>query len=128
MAINDERLREWIRIVSAVPGVEMDGDALVDDIVLIAHVFDDPQRFETAMSQIVNSLNLIVKKRDMGAELKSNLSAWRCFHFQSRRTAKHPADLRIVYQDTGAAIRVRGFGHRWLPDDIYRRLYLHERQ
>ena len=29
MAINDERLREWIRIVSAVPGIEMDGDAFI---------------------------------------------------------------------------------------------------
>lgn len=27
---------------------------------------------------------------------------------------------RIVYQDTDAAIRVRGFGHRWLPDQMQR--------
>jgi hypothetical protein len=113
----------WIDHVASVQGIEMDPDALVDDVVFIAYSFDQDDTFIAAMTQIVHSLLLLVKRRNMGQSLVGNFSDWRSFHFQSQRTKGHPADLRMVYKDTGTSIRVRGFGHRHLPQNIYLRLY-----
>lgn len=123
MAISNTLLAEWIGKLSSVPGIEMDVDALVDDVVLTAYAFEDESTFQTAMTHIVSSFLLIVKKRNVGQDLSANLEGWKLYHFQSQRARKHPADLRIVYQDTGTVIRVRGFSHRWIPEEVYKRLY-----
>lgn len=93
------------------------------NIVLVAYVFDDEILFMTAITQIKNAIHQIVKTRIIGQALVGNLSDWMSFHFQSQRAQKHPSDLRIVYKDTGTDINIRGFGHRHLPSDVYRRLY-----
>jgi hypothetical protein len=123
MAISNTLLAKWIRRISSVQGIEMDADALVDDILLMAYAFENEDTFNTAMTHVVSALLLIVKQRNVGQDLKANLTGWKSYHFQSQRIRKHPADLRIVYQDTGSAIRVRGFGHRWIPEEVYKRLY-----
>lgn len=123
MAIRNTVLSEWIRRIAAVPGIEMDPDALVDDVVLMAYAFTNEDLFNTAMTNVASALLLIFKHRDVGQDLQANLTGWKSYHFQSQRIRKHPADLRIVYQDTGSVIRVRGFGHRWIPEEVYRRLH-----
>jgi len=123
MAISNALLAEWIGKLSSVPGIEMDADALVDDVVLTAYAFEDESTFRTAMTHVVSSLLLIVKRRNIGQDLSANLEGWKSYHFQSERMRNHPADLRIVYQDTGSVIRVRGLGHRWIPEEVYKRLY-----
>jgi len=123
MAISNALLAEWIGKLSSVPGIEMDADALVDDVVLTAYAFADESTFQTAMRSVVSALLLIVKSRNVGQNLSANLEGWKSYHFQSQRVRKHPADLRVVYQDTGFVIRIRGFGHRWIPEEVYKRLY-----
>lgn len=117
MTVSNAELAEWIGRVASVQGIEMDPDALVDDVVLTAHAFTDERRFQTAMTHVVSALSLIVKIRNVGKDLSANLTGWKSYHFQSQRVRKHPADLRIVYQDIGTVIRVRGFGHRWIPEE-----------
>lgn len=46
MAISDELLLRAIDIVAEVPGMEMDPDALADDVVLLAHVWSEEDEFE----------------------------------------------------------------------------------
>lgn len=123
MAINNDLLVEAINIISSINGIQMDSNALVDDVVLVALVYDEEPVFKTAIANITTAFNLIVQKRNIGTSLRGNLSGWASFHFQSQRTQGHPADLRIVYQDVGADIQVRGFGNRHLPNDFYKRLY-----
>ncbi|PLR76312.1 hypothetical protein CU633_16605 [Bacillus sp. V3-13] len=123
MAISDELIEQAIDIIASINGIEMNHDELVDDVILIAYAFDQEPTFMAAISQITHSLHLIVKTRNIGQQLSGNLKDWMSFHFQSQRTQKYPADLRIVYQDVGNKIRVRGFGHRRIPKDFYSRLY-----
>ncbi|WP_053958048.1 hypothetical protein [Sulfobacillus thermosulfidooxidans] len=121
--ISNAALAAWIQRIAAIPGIEMDPNALVDDVVLMAMAFPEEKRWHTAMIHVEEALVFIVQRRDIGQNLRDHLSGWKSYHFQSQHTRKHPADLRIVYQDTGQTIRVRGFGHRWLPDNVYQRLY-----
>lgn len=123
MAISNQLLQNAINIIASVNGIQMDPNALVDDVVLVALVYDDPQVFQTAITNITNALNLIVQRRNIGTPLTGNLSGWISYHFQSQRNQKHPADLRIAYQDLGTSIQVRGFGNRHLPNDFYKKLY-----
>lgn len=121
MTGNDLLIGKWIDVVAAVRGIEMDPDALVDDIVFMSFVFGDD--FEMAMSAVVTSLTLVVQRRISPTHLVRNLANWTSFHFQSQRIQGHPADLRIIYQRSDTTVRVLGFGHRRLPDDFYRRMY-----
>lgn len=123
MAISNPLIEQSIDNIASIQGLEMDPNYLVDDVVLIAYVFTDEQFFKKAINQIVHSLHLIIEKRSIGQPLVGNLSGWFSFHFQSQKVNKHPADLRCVYKDAGLEIQVRGFGHRHIPIDMYRRLY-----
>lgn len=69
----------------------------------------------TAMDDLVDG-------RVEGAPLKYDLSEWCSFHFQHHRARGAKADTRIIYRRTDDGIQVRGFGHRHLPRDIYRRI------
>ena len=122
MAISDELLQFGIDQLAGLAGISMDADRLVDDVVLVAYAFDDPQLFSTAIANIVSAINLILRQRNIGTALVNNKAGWWSYHFQSQRSQRRPPDMRIVYQDTGTTIRIMGFGHRWVPQDIYTRL------
>lgn len=123
MAIQNELIEQAIDHIANIKGLEMDPAYLLDDVILIAFVFNDEDSFKKAITQVIHSLHLIIEKRSIGQALSGNLTGWFSFHFQSKRINKHPADLRCVYTDVEKAIQVRGFGHRHMPIDVYRRLY-----
>lgn len=123
MTVSKELLAEAIKVISSVDGIQMDARTLAEDVVLTAIVYDENQAFKMAITNIVAALQLIVSKRNIGTPLVGNLSGWHSFHFQSKRTQGHPADLRIVYKDKGTVIQVKGFGNRILPIDFYKKLY-----
>jgi len=122
MAISDILIEEAIDIIADIQGIKMNQDELVDDVILVAFVFDEESKFKLAINQITNSIHQIISQRNVGQALVNNYEGWMSFHFQSQRVNGHPADLRVVYQDIITAIRVRGFGHRHLPTNIYTRL------
>lgn len=125
MAISDELLEFWIDRVSELEGISMDADKLVEDIVLIAIAFDqDSEILSAVMTNTIEAFKLIVRDRSIGQELMGNKSVWSSYHFQSRRIRKQKADMRLVYRDSGTSIQIMGFGHRWLPQQIYDRLSL----
>ncbi|PSR35063.1 MAG: hypothetical protein C7B46_02600 [Sulfobacillus benefaciens] len=64
--INDALLQLGIEQLSAIEGIAVDADRLVDDVVLLAYVFDDPQRFSTALTHVINAIHLIVRQRRIG--------------------------------------------------------------
>ena len=122
MAIPDDLLEQAIDILADVEGVEMDAEGLADDVVLLAYALSEEIEFRCAVVSVHDALQLLVDGAVEGAVLKYQFAEWRSFHFQHRRLRKARADMRIVYQRTGSGIRVKGFGHRHLPSDIYRRL------
>ena len=128
MTISDALIEEAILIISEIEYIEMNIEELVDDVILIAYVFNQEDAFKTAIAQIAHSLKLIVKKynktgQEIGQKLVHNYEGWTSFHFQSARKNGNIADMRILYQTPPhGVITVRGFGHRYLPEDVYDRL------
>ena len=122
MAISDHLIEEAIDAISDIQGIQMNPNELVDDVILVAYVFDDEPLFMSAIAQITHKLKLLIRQRNAGQALVGNYAGWWSFHFQSRKVNGHPADLRIVYQDIVTAILIRGFGHRHLPQSVYDRL------
>lgn len=122
MTISDNLIEEAIDVIADIQGIQMNQDELVDDVILVAFVFDEERTFKLAITQITNAIHQIIRQRNVGQALVNNYDGWMSFHFQSHRVNGHPADLRVVYQDIITAIRVRGFGHRHLPTNVYKRL------
>ncbi len=123
MAISDEQLSAWIECVAKLEGLMMDAEKLVEDIVLVAVAFNnDPETFSVVMANTIEAFQLILRARNIGQPLGGNKAGWISYHFQSHRTRRHKADMRIVYRNTGIAIQIMGFGHRWMPQPIYDRL------
>ncbi|WP_019415071.1 hypothetical protein [Paenisporosarcina sp. TG20] len=122
MAISNNLIEEAIDVIANIQGIQMNQDELVDDVILVAFVFDEESTFKLAINQITNSIQHIVSQRNVGQALVNTYDGWMSFHFQSQRVNGHPADLRVVYQNTNTVIRIHGFGHRHLPTNIYRRL------
>jgi hypothetical protein len=123
MAINNELILEWIDHVSNIDGLLMDPVSLADDVTLMAFVFVNENEFLQAMNNVIRTISQLIEGKVDTSQLERNYSGWDSFHFQSKRAQRHRADLRVVFQTTAQnSIKVRGFGHRHLPLDIYDRL------
>lgn len=123
MTIKSDLILEWIERTAHVQGVSMDPDALADDVFLMAYVFSEEAAFLQAMNHVVQALHMLVAGKVQASQLEKNLSGWDSYHFQSKRVQGQRADLRIIFQRTADdTLYVKGFGHRFLPADIYKRL------
>jgi hypothetical protein len=124
MAIRNELIVQWIDIVSRIKGLQMDPVALADDIVLMAFIFDNEETFLLAMDNVAKAISQLVDGSVDVSRLRRNFTDWNSYHFQSQRTQSHRADLRIEFDKVDdTTIRVKGFGHRHLPSDVYKRLH-----
>ena len=122
MAADYALLEQAIAIISSVRGLYMDPDALADDVILLAYVWPDEGEFKMAVARVHRTLTQLVEGNVEGSPLKYGFSGWRSFHFQHQRGQQSRADMRIVYMPLDTGIRVKGFGNRHLPSDIYQRL------
>ena len=129
MATHEEVFGFWIDRLAELEGVSMDADALVEDVIVLAAAFNqDPDVFPVVMMNVIKAFQNLLHKRNAGQPLTGNHVAWLSFHFQSRAIRKLKADMRIVYRDTGSTLEILGFGHRWIPQEIYHRLSLDRRK
>ncbi|NMM98487.1 hypothetical protein [Bifidobacterium olomucense] len=122
MAISNALLERAIAIIASVRGLQMDPDTLADDVILLAYVWPDEDEFKIAVASVHRAMTQLTEGTVEGSELKYDFAGWKSFHFQHRRGQQSRADMRIVYMRTADGIRVKGFGNRHLPSDIYRRL------
>ncbi|RTE09099.1 hypothetical protein [Paenibacillus whitsoniae] len=123
MAISNDLILEWIDRVASLQGIQMDPTALADDVLLMAFVYKKEEEFVLAMSQVVRAIGQLVVNKVEASQLERNYSGWDSYHFQSRRVQGQRADLRIVFQNTQSSpLKVKGFGNRHIPSDIYKRL------
>ncbi|CAM4355850.1 DUF3237 family protein [Paenibacillus alkaliterrae] len=123
MAISDELILEWIDRVSEINGLQMDPEALADDVVLMALIFNVDSTFVQGMNSVVRAITQLIDGVVSASQLEQNDSGWDSYHFQSQRVQGHRADLRVVFQNVDHhTVRIKGFGHRHLPSDIYKRL------
>ncbi|MBR3157490.1 MAG: hypothetical protein IKG18_09085 [Atopobiaceae bacterium] len=122
MAISDSLLRRSIVILAGVEGVDMDPDALVEDVVLLAHAFPDEKDFGAAVLNTQKALTQIRDRRVSSSSLLHNHLTWFSYHYQHSVSQGQRADMRIEWQPREGGIRVRGFGHRWIPSHFYERM------
>ena len=123
MAVDDDLLERAVEAIAGVALMEMDPEALADDVVLVAYLWSDDDEFKMAIASVRRAISQLVEGKVSGVELKYDHFGWLSYHFQHRRAQGERADMRVVYRLTEGGIRVRGFGHRKLPSDIYLRLH-----
>ena len=120
---SDQLLYEQsIRILASVPGVFMDPDALVEDVLLLGHVFSEKEDFQQAVYNTQQALVKLVSGTVTSSPLRGAHADWNSYHYQHTVRQGQQADMRIEWQPCEGGIRVRGFGHRWVPQDFYRRM------
>ena len=124
MSVGRDDLVRAIQILASVEGMQMDPAALAQDVLAVADAWPTADEFRLAIAATRRVLERLVSGAAEGTPLKYNLSAWSSLHYQHKRAQGQRADMRVVYQRTEgeAGIRVRGFGHRHVPQDVYRRL------
>ena len=122
MAISATRVLEAAESIAAVEGVYMDADALLEDAFNLAYAFPDESDFLAACRSTCRVLEQLVRHSVSASSLKYEFAGWRSLHYQHRVGQGLRADCRIVFRDHGEGVEVKGFGHRWIPGDIYERM------
>ena len=56
------------------------------------------------------------------APLVGDHLGWSSYHYQHRVAQGQRADMRLEWMAVDKGIRVRAFGHRFIPEDFYRRV------
>ena len=122
MTENESIILQSIDSISSVEGVNMDANALAEDIYLLTQAFDDEGEFQKAISETVRSLTQIVNGEITASKLKYSFENFNSYHYQHSRAQGNKADMRVVYTEDEQGVFVLGFGHRNCPTDIYERL------
>ena len=122
MAISEDLLHQSIDLIAGISQLEMDPVALAQDVALLELFYEDELSFKQAITSICRSITQLASGMVTGTVLKQSHTDWYSYHFQYSRSQGQRADLRVIYQMHAGAIRVKGFGHRFVPSDIYERL------
>lgn len=122
MAISDDLILQAIDTLSSVEGVSMDPDALAEDAFLLGEAFPEEREYLASVLATQRALELLVAGRVNSAKLAWNQAGWNSYHYQHRVGQGAKADCRVEWQKRDGTVYVRGFGHRWMPDDFYTRM------
>ena len=122
MTVSRPLVTQAIAALSSVEGISMKPDALVEDAALLTVAFDEEEAYKAAVVNTVKALKDISKERVKADALSGAYRGWLSYHYQPRVAQGTPASLRIVFKQTEDSIYVLGFGHRYIPSNIYRRL------
>lgn len=122
MAISKDLIRRAIAALSEVEHVRMSAASLVEDVVLLAYAFPGQGDFMAACASTARALEQLVENAVVPGNLKYEFEGWQSYHYQHRVGQGMRADCRIMYRRTGDGIEVKGFGHRRIPADFYKRM------
>lgn len=122
MAISDDLVLQAIDALSSVEGVMMDPDVLAEDAFMLGESFPNEREYLAAVIATKKALELLVSGRASSSQLERNQAGWNSYHYQHRVAQKAKADCRIEWQRRAGKVYVRGFGHRWRPEDFYKRM------
>lgn len=127
MPVDKGMLKAAIVQIASIKGVSMPAEVLAEDVVLLAAVWPDEGDFAQAVASTVRALEQVAAGRITPSPLEDDLGGWFSYHYQLRRTQGERAVMRVVFQPVEGGIRVKGFGHRFKPADIYHRMVLGKR-
>ena len=122
MAISKSLIRQAVEALSEIEGVHMNAASLVEDVFLLAYAFPEAEDFMAACASTSRALKQLVEGSVDSSDLKYAFEGWQSYHYQHSVGQGMKADCRIMYQRLDDGIAVRGFGHRRIPADFYRRM------
>ncbi len=124
MARRNDVAKLWFVAQLALFGdrLEFDPIDVWNDLLTLELAFPSPEQFGSAVGEVVHQLTVITAS-EPGKPMFGTFGGWKRHAFQSEPSIGGRADVRIVYKvsDDGR-IALLGFGHRYLPNDIYLRL------
>ena len=119
MPVSENALHSCIHALASVEGMLMDPRALTEDVLLLAEAFPDEADFLLAAASTRRALEQCARGTITPTALDRSLAGWLSYHYQHKVGQGQQADMRVVYRETDRGIEVKGFGHRWLPADVY---------
>lgn len=128
MNVSRDAIAIGIRLIASVKGIKLEQPHLMIDLLGLAQLepFSDDEKFISVVQTIQKALIQISEGTEQSDDLKGNYSELKSLHTRSEYPTDYPRDdLRIVYQKpkkSDGEIIIFGFGHRYLPDDFYKRL------
>ncbi|WP_165055400.1 MULTISPECIES: hypothetical protein [unclassified Adlercreutzia] len=122
MAISEEILLEAVDAIAGLDGLSMDADHLVEDVYLLAYAFPEEGDFKAAVASTCKAVSFLARGQVSSSSLKHELDQWLSYHYQHRVAQGAKADCRVIYRPSEEGIEVKGFGHRKIPEDFYRRM------
>lgn len=122
MAINQMLVRQAIASLAQTTGLYMNAESLVEDVFLLARAFPEQDDFMAACASTKRALELLVAGKVTPSNLKYEFQNWSSYHYQHRAGQGIKATCRIVFRQRPDGIEVKGFGHRHIPADFYRRI------
>ena len=123
MTIADDLILQAIVRLASIPHVAMDPDALVEDVSLLAVAFPRDEEFLKAVLATERAMTKVAKGLVASSSaLVGDHAGWISYHYQHCVVQGQKADMRLEWKPSEQGIRVRAFGHRFIPADFYRRV------
>lgn len=122
MTVSKTVVAQAIAALSSVESISMEPKVLVEDAALLTRAFGEEEAYKAAVVNTVKALKDISKGRIVPDALSGAYEGWFSYHYQPRVAQGTPASIRIIFKQIEGSIYVLGFGHRYIPSDIYRRL------
>lgn len=122
MPVSTETLLGAIDAIAAIDGVFMDPADLAQDVFLLSRIYNDEDSFAAAVKRTAVAFANLLNGNVSVSELTRDYCGWSCYHYQPVIGQGQKACLRVVFRRIDAGIDCMGFGHRYEPEDIYRRL------
>lgn len=122
MTISKAVIAQAIAALSSVDEVLMQPSSLVEDAMLLALAFEEETAYKTAVVNTVKAFKDIARGRVASDSLSGAYEGWSSYHYQPHVAQGAAASMRIVFKRDAGCMHILGFGHRYIPSDIYRRL------
>lgn len=122
MPVSEEALHDAIAAIARVENVLMDPRALAEDALALSYALPDEWEYRTAIANTCRALEQLADGKVQSSLLKYAHKGWLSYHYQHAVAQGARADMRIMYRLEDKKLKVRGFGHRDMPEDFYVRM------
>lgn len=120
--LSEQDYTKAIDKIAAIPCVTMNPAHLAYDVYLMGFAFPEKNAFEEAITRTAIILLKLVNGEIVATMLKRELHGWYSYHYQPSIGQGEKALCRVIFRFRDGGLDVLGFGHRFIPEDVYVRL------
>ena len=122
MNIDKAILSQAVLALSSLDRVQMGTKELAQDATRLTFAFPEQNDYKLVVCNTAKAMKDLVRGRVSSSTLDGVFQGWESYHYQPKVGQGIAADMRIVFKREAEGIRILGFGHRYIPDDLYKRL------